>query len=178
MLKPVSLGGAGGACPGLGPPGAARDKALGAGEEPGCFALGSSEHDGHVPGGQGQVGSALCPHSSCLPPGQALHLRKVPRCVRGAEPHQDAVGAGNRAAEGAPAPRHGCAAGEGGAAQQRGRVRCARGRPGVRKGAGERPGCAQEGGREAQGVRLGPSTSSSLCHWPRGFLLLPSVPFL
>ena len=57
-------------------------------------------------------------------PGQgALHFGKVPGCVRRAEPHQDTVRAGDRAAEGAPAPRHGCAAGEGVDAQQPGRVK-------------------------------------------------------
>ena len=46
-------------------------------------------------GGQGQEGGLPALTVPPRPPGQALHLGKVPGRVRGAEPHQDAVGAGD-----------------------------------------------------------------------------------
>lgn len=57
-----------------------------------------------------------------LPAGQEICLREIPGRLRRAESHQGALGAGDRAAEGAPAPGHGGPAGEGIAGQQRQRV--------------------------------------------------------
>lgn len=55
-----------------------REEAVGAVEGPGCF----------VPaGGQGQEGGLRALTTPPRPPGQALHLGKVPGRVRGAEPH-------------------------------------------------------------------------------------------
>lgn len=158
VLKPVVLGEV---CPGLGRQGASwREKALGTAERPGCSVLAIGSTVGTCRVGRAREGG-LCPYSPCPPPGQALHLRKVPGRVRGAKPHQDTVGAGDRAAEGAPAPRHGCPTGEGGDAQQRGRVEVCQGR-------------ASPAGRPAWRCALGavPPAQGTSFSWP----LLPFLP--
>lgn len=66
---------------GWGPPRRAtrRDEAMRAVEGSGCFVLASRVHGGHVPGGQGQVGRASCPHNPSLPPRTSASLQESTR---------------------------------------------------------------------------------------------------
>lgn len=65
-----------------------------------------------------KIRSATCLTPLPAPVGQEICLREIPRRVRRAESHQGALGARDRAAEGAPAPGHGGSAREGVAVQQ------------------------------------------------------------
>lgn len=65
-----------------------------------------------------KISPATCLTSLLPLAGQEICLREIPRCLCRAESHQGALGARDRAAEGAPAPGHGSSAGEGVAVQQ------------------------------------------------------------